>query len=357
MTSFFSRLVGCIGVLAVAGALAGLPTVAWAQSTSAGAQPSTLQTVLDRGVVNCGVVLSGTGLSAVDVDGTWSGFFPDLCRAVAAALFGDPEAIEFIEVDFVSRFDGLRDGHYDLLMSTATWTVRRDRALGLAFTGTVYYDGQGFLAHRSLGATNLDALEGALSVCVHDGTTTIRNLHDLIRTRYPNLSAREYLSDEGGYEAFFSRRCDLLTQDRTALLSQRQSRAPNPSDYVLFDDVISREPLGPAVREGDEAWFDVVQWVMFGLIIAEEHGITQAGVHALDPDDVAPEAARLLGYEGDVGVWLGLPPDWGYQAIAAVGHYGEVFDRNLGAGSALGQPRGINDLWTRGGLIYAPPLR
>ena len=336
--------------------------VAWAVSALAGlvaspqAHALTLERMLDRGILECGVVRSGIGLSDVDSFGIWTGFFPDMCRALAAAVFGDAEAVEFVEVDFVTRFDGLREEQFDILMSSATWTVRRDRVLGLAFPGTLYYDGQGFLAHRALGAARLADLEGDVTVCVHDGTTTIRNLQDLIRTRHPNLVAQTYRSDEGGFEAFFSHGCDLLTQDRSSLMAQRLGRAPNPDDYVLFDDVISRAPLGPAVREGDDAWYDVVQWVRHALVIAEEHGVTRTNVDA-HLDSNVPEVARLLGTDGDIGAWLGLARDWGYQAILQVGNYGEVFDRHLGAGSPLNQDRGVNDLWTRGGLIYAPPLR
>ena len=313
----------------------------------------TLSAVRDRGVLQCGITSTGIGLSEIDADGNWRGFFPDLCRALAAAIFGDSEAVEFVEIDFVIRFDALRDGAFDVLMSMTTWTSGRDSRLALAFTQTLLYDGQGFLAHRSLGATRLADLTEA-TVCVHDNTTTIANLRDLVAARFPGFQVLAFHSLEGGYAAFFSRQCDLLTLDRVGLLAQRLSWASEPEDYVLFPDIISREPLSPAVRQDDPLWFDIVQWTMFALIVAEEHGVDSTNVAEAREWD-QPEVARLLGVEGTVGADLGLDADWAYQVIRQVGNYGEVFERTLG--SAIGMERGLNDLWTRGGLIYAPPFR
>lgn len=320
------------------------------------AMGGTLARVQERGLLECGVSVAGLGLADIDVDGRWSGFFPDMCRALAAAILGDAEAVDFVEVDFVTRFDALRDGAYDVLMSSTTWTMSRDLALELAFTATLLYDGQGFLAHRSLGVERLDELSGPATVCVHSNTTTIDNLNDLVATRQPNLEIRPYESNEAGFDAFFARSCDMFTTDKSSLIGLRAGRASDPEDYVLLADVVSREPLGPAVRQDDVAWFDLVQWVMFALILAEEHGLTSANVdEALDSR--VPEVARLLGQEGDSGEWLGLSPDWAYQAIRQVGNYGEIFDRHFGPDTPLDMPRGINELWTRGGLIYAPPVR
>ena len=316
----------------------------------------TLDRVYDRGLVYCGLVYAGQGIAEVDADGRWTGFFPDLCRALSAAILGDAEALEIIQVDFVTRFDALRDEAFDVLISNTTWTLGRDVELELGFTSTVLYDGQGFLAHRSLGVERLGDIDGPGTVCVHSNTTTIENLQDVVRTQYPNLEIRAYESNEAGYDAFFARSCDLFTTDQSSLIGLRASRASDPTDYVLLSDMISREPLGPAVRQCDPQWFDTVQWVVYALILAEEHGITSANIDDALGSEV-PEVRRLLGLDDDFGAMMGLPRDWAYQAIRQVGNYGEVFDRNLGDGSPLGMPRGPNDLWTRGGLIYAPPLR
>ena len=337
--------------------LNGLAVLIAAFFTAERAEAQTLERIYDRGYLTCGLTYAGLGIADVDADGRWVGFFPDLCRALSAAIFGDAEALEYVEIDFVTRFDALRGEAFDILMGNTTWTMSRDVDLRLGFTQTVLYDGQGFLAHRSLGANRLDDLEGRpATVCVHVNTTTIDNLRDVIRSAYPNLEIRTYESNEAGYDAFFARSCDLFTTDQSSLIGLRASRASDPADYVLLSDLISREPLGPAVRQDDVIWFDIVQWVMFALIVAEEHGITSANVDDVRDSEVA-EIARLLGADGDYGERMGLPPDWAYQAIRQVGNYGEVFDRNLGAMSDVGMPRGINELWTRGGLIYAPPLR
>ncbi len=313
----------------------------------------TLETVRERGLLKCGVTASGDGLSHIDAEGRRTGFFPEMCRALAAAIFADADAVTFVETDFVTRFDALADDAFDVLMSTTTWTSGRDAGLGLAFTHTLIYDEQGFLAHRSLGATQLDEL-GPTTVCVHENTTTIDNLRDLVDRRFPDFTVLPFRSPEMGYEAFFARECDVLTQDRLALMAQRLVWADDPEDYVLFPDVIAREPLGPVVRQGDPGWFDLVQWAMFALIVAEAHGIDSTNVDAA-LTTTHPEVARLLGVEGSVGAELGVAPDWAYQAIRQVGSYGEVFDRTLGR--AIGIDRGLNDLWTRGGLLYAPPFR
>lgn len=322
---------------------------------SAAATGETLAAVEARGLLNCGVTRSGVGLSETDAMGQWQGFFPDMCRAIAAAILDDAEAVDWVEVDLGTRFDALNGGAFDVLIGNTTWTMRRDTDLRLGFTNTLLYDGQGFLGHADLGAERLADLEDA-TVCVHDNTTTIANLRELVRTRFPQLEILTFQSDVTGFDAFFARQCDLLTQDRSALIAQRASRGTAPENYILLEDVISREPLGPAVREQDVHWFDLVQWVTYALIIAEEHGVTRDRLD--DPDLLAvPEVARLLGAEGDTGAMLGLSSDWARRALAAVGNYGEIYDRHLGSGSPLQVPRGINDLWQRGGQIYAPPMR
>ena len=321
------------------------------------ARAQTLDDVLDRGLLRCGLTVGGQGLAEVDARGRWVGFFPDLCRALAAAILGDADAIEIIEVDFVTRFDALRNGDYDVLVANTTWSMTRDVSLELAFTSPVLYDGQGVLAHHSLGIGQLADLDGRrATVCAHSNTTSMGNLQDVAARDFPNLEIQAYESNEAGYDAFFARRCDLFTTDRFSLVGLRASRAPNPNHYILLTDVLSREPLSLAVRQDDVAWFDTVQWIMFALIISEEHRLNSGNLEEPGHDD-RPEVARLLGREGDYGALLGLPPDWALQAILQVGNYAEVFERNLGSGSALGMSRGINQLWTNGGLIYAPPLR
>lgn len=312
----------------------------------------TLQRILDEGVLRCGVVRAGPGVSETDAQGIWRGFFPDFCRALAAAVLGDAEAVKFVEVSYTVRFEALSEGAFDVLMANTTWTVSRDTRLGLSFTAPIYYDGQGFLANRSLGATRLDEVRRA-TVCVNNNTTTIRNLEDLIATRGLDLEVRGFDSVDIAYDSFFARDCDILTQDRIALNAVRISRSPDPDDYVLFPDVISKEPLGPALRNDDEDWFDVVQWTMFATLLAEEHDLRSDGLERR-LDAAAPEVRRLLGLDPGVGADLGLPADWGRQVVAQVGSYAEIFERNL---APLGLDRGLNRLWSDGGLLYAPPLR
>ncbi len=329
------------------------------------ADHGTLGEVRARGVLRCGVTRAGVGVSEIDLDGQWQGFFPEFCRAVAAAIFGEPDAVDFVEVDLVVRFEALVAGAYDVLIANSTWTASRDASAGLAFTSPLFYDGQGFLAHGVLGARRVAEL-GPATVCVLDATTTLQNLRDLVRIRALPLEIRVYRSLKGGYGAFFARACDLFTHDRISLVSERLTRASDPADYTLLEDVISREPLGPVVREGDDAWRDVVQWVTFATIVAEEQGVTRAALAARGDGATADRASadrwrnrevrRLLGLDGEIGAKLGLAADFGRRVIAAVGNYGEIFERTLGRGSKVGLARGLNALWRQGGLIYAPPF-
>lgn len=319
------------------------------------ATASTVDEVMERGLLRCGVMNGGIGLSEIDTNGHWRGFFPEFCRSLAAAVLGDAKAIEFVEVNNVVRFEALNSSAFDVLMSNTTWTTSRDAKLDLAFTHPLYFDGQGFLSHSSLGATSIAEVDRA-SVCVSEGTTTIQNLRELIADHPGSLEVVAYQSLEQVYESFFSRECDLLTYDRIVLMSQRLHRAANPNEYVLFSDIISKEPLGPVVRGGDQAWFDIVQWVMFATLIAEEHGISQATLDSHMNSEV-PEVRRLLGLDPGMGVNLGLRDDWALQALRQVGSYKDIYDRTLGDGSSMKLERGLNALWTDGGLMYAPPLR
>ena len=257
-------------VAALTGALSG---PGWSPGVAAAA---VLARVKSEGLLRCGVTRSGTGLSETDEQGEWRGFFPEFCRALAAAATGEADAVEFVEVDDVVRFEALRDGAFDVLIANTTWTTTRDTSLGLSFTGTLYYDGQSFLAHRSLGASRLDEVTQA-SVCVSAGTTTIQNLRELAVTK-PGLKILDFKAIDSVYDAFFARSCDLLTYDRVTLLSQLHSRAGRPEEYTLFPDVISKEPLGPVVKAGDKQWFDVVRWTMFALIAAEELGVGRSKI-------------------------------------------------------------------------------
>ena len=332
--------------------------ILFALSFGTQASANTLETVQDRGLLRCGVVNSGVGLSEIDLQGHWQGFFPDFCRFMAAAILGNADAVEYIEVNYVTRFEALNADAFDVLMANTTWTAGRDIDLKLAFTHPLFYDGQGFLAHRSVGLDSVADLIGdkTYSVCVSDGTTTIENLRDLVATNNLNLKIITFQSVEGVYDAFFARVCDLMTQDRVALVSQRLNRAADPSSFVLFHDIISKEPLGPAVRENDPQWYDIVQWTIYATMMAEENGITQQNVDTF-LNSAEPEIQRLLGVVPDIGDSLGLPRAWAYQGLKQVGSYSAIYDRTLGKNSSMGLERGLNALWSDGGLLYTPPLR
>ncbi len=317
---------------------------------------STLDAVKERGFLRCGVQQRGLGLSNVNEAGEWTGFFVDFCRAVAAATVGNATAVEIQVTDSGNRFDVLGSGAIDVLISTSTWTLRRDVSLGLNFIGVLYYDGQGFLAHKSLGAQSLTEV-GAATVCVKGGgTTTEKNLAEYIQARNSTMKAIIFQSGDSRNGAFLRRRCDLLTTDSLELVEIRASNVPKPDDYVLLPDLISKEPLGPVVRDDDPQWFDIVKWVIYATIAAEEKGVTSANVAAMRGSE-DPEVRRLLGVDPGLGETLGLDETWAARVIEQVGNYGEIFERNLGKNTPLGLERGLNALWTEGGLMYAPPLR
>jgi len=321
-------------------------------------RPAPAGEVLDRihadGVVRCGVTASGIGLSEVGVSGSWEGFFYDFCRALASAVLDDPDAIEPVEVDDIIRFKALAGGAFDVLMANTTWTIGRDTALGISFADVLLYDGQAFLAHKSLGARQLSDVKDG-TVCVPGGTTTIKNLSELVAGLDGHIEAVDFNSSEALYDAFFSRRCDLITYDMFALASLRQTRANSPDDFILFPDIISKEPLSSVVKRGDNEWFHLVRWASRALVAAEELGVTRANVDAMRGSSV-PEIRRLLGTDAGIGEGMGLTNDWAYRMIRDVGNYGEIYERHLGE-SGLGIPRGMNALWRDGGLHYAPPIR
>jgi len=328
-------------------------------TATAGAQTAggVLERVQRNGFLRCGVSLSGTGLAALDDQGRWQGFYVDLCRAVAAAVTGSPDNLEILETASGNRFTAVTDGTADMTVAGATWTQDREGRLGIAFPVVQIHDGQGFMAHRSLGVSRLADVRGA-TVCVIAETTTQRNLERWAAANpAARLTVRTVQSTDGALTAFFNHHCDLLTNDRISLFAQRLLKAPVPSDYIVFPDVISKEPISPAVAAGDQRWERIVRWVVLSMVAAEELGVTAANAAALKGrTDVLPEVRRLLGTDPGVGAAMGLDDGWALRVLAAVGNYGELFDRHLGPATPLGIDRGINDLWTRGGLMFAPPL-
>lgn len=313
-----------------------------------------LKRIQADGVVRCGVTASGVGLSEVGVSGRWEGFFVDFCRALASAVLNDPDAVEPVEVDDIVRFQALANGAFDVLMANTTWTIGRDTALGITFADVLLYDGQGFLAHRSLGAKSLAEVKSG-TVCVPGGTTTVKNLSELTAGLDGRIKAIEFNSSESLYDAFFSRRCDIITYDISPLASLKQTRANDSDNFVLFPDIISKEPLSSVIQRGDDEWFHIVRWASRALVAAEELGITGANVEEMRRSDI-PEIRRLLGTDSQIGLGMGLSNDWAYRMIRDLGNYGEIYERHLGEGG-LGIPRGLNALWRDGGLHYAPPIR
>lgn len=321
---------------------------------TAAAGPS-FDAVKARGSVICGVNQGVAGFSAPDSRGEYRGLDADFCRALAAAVFGDPTKVRFVATSSQNRFTMLQSGEIDVLARNATQTLVRDTALGLNMAGVNFYDGQGFLVRRSSGVTAARQLDGA-TVCIQPGTTSELNITDYFRANNMRFTPVLIERPDEFVAAYAAGRCDAMTQDASQLASYRATALQNPQDHVLLPERISKEPLGPMVRHGDDQWFDVVKWVLTGLIEAEEQGITQANVEARlrDPN---PGVQRMLGVTAGFGRALGLDERWLFNAIKAVGNYGESFERHLGAGSPIGLQRGLNDLWTRGGLMYALPLR
>lgn len=313
---------------------------------------TTFDAVKQRGTLRCGVNVSVPGFSSPDSQGHWQGLDVDVCRAVAAAVFGDAGKVEFVPLNAQQRFAALQSGEIDMLSRNTTWTLTRDAELKLDFGPVVFFDGQGFMVAKALGVSSAKQLDGA-SVCVQSGTSTEQSVSDWFRAR--GMSFKPVVMDNFDElnKAFFAGRCDVYTTDRSGLASIRMTMSGRPDDYLILPDMISKEPLAPAVRHGDQDWADVVRWSVMVLIEAEELGVTSANV-AEKRDSADPALGRLLGRTPDLGQALGLPQDWAFQAIRQVGNYGEVYQRNLGP---LGLDRGLNALWTQGGLLYAIPAR
>jgi general L-amino acid transport system substrate-binding protein len=330
-------------------------TVALAAGLStAAASAQTLNTVKERGMVSCGVSQGLPGFSAPDDKGNWTGLDVDVCRAIAAAIFNDPTKVKFVPLSAKDRFTALQSSEIDVLSRNTTWTLSRDTSLGANFTGVTYYDGQGFLVKKSLKVNSALELNSA-SVCVQTGTTTELNLADFFKGNNMKYEVIAFGTNDEAVKAYESGRCDVFTNDVSGLYADRLKLA-NPADHQVLPEVISKEPLGPMVRHGDDQWFDLVKWVLFGMVDAEEAGITQKNVDEMVKSD-KPELKRMLGTDGNFGEQLGVTKDWLIRIIKAVGNYGESFDRNVGAGSKIGIARGLNQLWNKGGIQYAPPIR
>jgi general L-amino acid transport system substrate-binding protein len=316
-------------------------------------QAGTLDQIKQRGILVCGSNIGLAGFGLPDDNGVWKGLDVDECRALAAAIFNDPNKVKFLPINAKDRPTILASGEIDVLIRNTTWTLSREIG-GMFFTGVNYYDGQGFMVRKKLNVTSARQLEGA-SICVQQGTTTELNLADYFRANNMKFEPVVFATDEETVRAYDSGRCDAYTTDASGLYAERLKLA-SPDDNIVLPEIISKEPLGPSVRKDDVQWFQIVQWMHFALVTAEELGVTQANVDdKLKSEN--PDIRRLLGVEGDFGKGLGLTNDWAYRIIKAVGNYGESFERNVGQGSPIKIQRGLNALWTKGGLQYAPPIR
>jgi general L-amino acid transport system substrate-binding protein len=314
----------------------------------------TLKKVQDRGSLMCGVSQGLPGFSSPDDKGNWTGFDVDVCRAIAAAVFNDPAKVKFLPLSAKDRFTALQSGEIDVLARNSTWTSSRDSSLGITFTAVNYYDGQGFMVRKSLKVNSALELNGA-SVCAQTGTTSELNLADYFRANNMKYEITAFVTADETVKAYEAGRCDAFTTDVSQLYAEKLKLA-NPGDHVILPEIISKEPLAPAVRRGDDQWLSVVKWVQFAMLDAEELGVSSKTVdEALKSPQ--PEIKRMLGSEGVYGEQLGLTKDWVVRIVKQVGNYGEVFDRNVGPGSKLGISRGLNRLWTKGGIQYAPPIR
>jgi general L-amino acid transport system substrate-binding protein len=327
-----------------------LAFVVFAQNASA----QTLKAVTDRGILNCGTNGTLAGFGLPDAQGKWTGLDVDVCRAIAAAIFNDADKVKFVPLSAKDRFTALQSGEIDVLLRNTTWTSSRDSSLGLSFTGVDYYDGQGFMVRNALKVNSALELNGA-SVCVQQGTTTELNLADYFHAHNMQLKSVTFATANEAVKAYDAGRCDAYTTDASGLYAERL-RLTNANDHIILPEIISKEPLGPVVRQGDDKWFTVVKWVLFAMINAEELNITSKNVDEM-MKSTNPDVKRFVGTEGNYGEQLGLSKDWAVRIIKAVGNYGEAFERNVGQGSPLKIERGLNKLWNKGGIQYAPPVR
>ncbi|MEM8693847.1 MAG: amino acid ABC transporter substrate-binding protein [Pseudomonadota bacterium] len=331
------------GALTVAGLAAGA------------AAAGTLDDVKARGKLNCGVTTGLVGFAAPDANGEWKGFDVAVCRAVAAAVLNDPTAVEFVPTTGKTRFTALASGEIDMLARNTTWTFSRDVDLKFTFVGVNYYDGQGFMVPKDLGVASAKDLDGA-TVCIQTGTTTELNLADFFRANEISYEPVPIETNAEAQQQYLAGACDVYTTDASGLAATRAT-FENPGDHVLLPEIISKEPLGPLVRHGDNEWGDVVRWTLNALISAEELGITSANIAEMKAGTENPEINRILGTEGTLGEMLGLDADWAMRAVSSEGNYGEIFEKNIGESTPIGLARGLNAQWTDGGLIYSPPFR
>jgi general L-amino acid transport system substrate-binding protein len=321
---------------------------------TAAASAATLDDVKAKGFVQCGVTTGLPGFAQPDDAGNWSGLDVDYCRAIASAIFNDPQAAKFTPLSAKERFTALQSGEVDVLTRNTTWTMERDTSLGLTFAGVNYYDGQGFMVRQDLGVTSALELQDA-AVCVQTGTTTELNMADYFRTNNVTFNPVVFEGLPETNQAYDAGRCDALTTDASGLAGTRLQLA-NPDEHIILPEIISKEPLGPVVRQGDDQWFNVVKWTHFALLNAEEYGVTQANVEEMKSSE-SPDIKRMLGVEGTFGEGIGLSNDWVVNIIKGVGNYGEIFERNVGVNTPLKIERGLNALWNAGGIQYAPPIR
>jgi len=341
-----SNLKNVAVVAAVLGTLAAIPAHAG----------KTLDGIKARGQVVCGVNTGLAGFGAADSNGKWTGLDIDVCRAIAAATLGDAEKVKYVPLNAQQRFTALQSGEVDILSRNTTYTLTRDASLGLHATVVTYYDGQGFMVPVKSKIKSAKQLKGQ-TVCVQSGTTTEKNLTDFSRANKLDIKPVVFEKVEAATGAYFAGRCVAYTTDASGLASVRNKEAKVPAEHVILPELISKEPLGPAVRRGDDEFFSIAKWVVFGLVEAEEYGITQANVDKMLAESQDPVVMRILGKTEDTGKLLGLDKDWMVKALKATGNYGEIFERNVGPKSALGLPRGVNNLWSKGGIMYAPPVR
>ena len=331
-----------------------LSVIAATAFVSTAASAGTLDDVMKKGFVQCGVSQGLPGFSNPDASGNWTGIDVDVCRAVAAATLGDAGKVKFSPLSAKERFTALQSGEIDVLSRNTTWTATRDTALGLNFAGVNYYDGQGFMVRKSLGVKSAMELAGA-AVCTNLGTTTELNVADFFRGNNMDYKLVAFEKADEVVAAYDAGRCDVYTTDQSGLAAQRLKLGA-PNDHVVLPEVISKEPLGPVVRHGDDQWLDIVKWTLYAMLEAEEMGINSGNADAMKSSD-NPGIKRLMGTEGDVGKNLGLGADWAYNIVKQVGNYGQSFDAHVGPNTALQLPRGVNNLWNKGGLMYPMPAR
>lgn len=324
-------------------------------AASAAANAATLDDVKDAGVLKCGVSQGLPGFSNPDDEGNWSGLDVDFCRAVASAIFDDPEKVEFVPLSAKERFTALQSGEVDVLSRNTTWTMSRDTQLGLNFSVVNFYDGQGFMVRKDMDINSALQLSGA-AICTNTGTTTELNVADYFRANDMDYELVAFEKADEVVAAYDAGRCDVYTTDSSGLYAQRL-KLSNPDDHKVLPEIISKEPLGPAVRQGDDQWLNIVKWTHFAMLEAEEYGITKDNVDDKKENSENPAVRRILGTEGDFGKDLGLTTDWAYRIIKHVGNYGEVYNATVGPDTDLGIARGMNALWTKGGLQYGMPIR